>query len=1066
MTSIEAVPIGSAAESRLERLRALADDLDGAAAAAAAAATTSSTTTTTTNTTTTASAAQAAASIRLATDLLSDQVGELRAKADELAENQHGTVNARLVKAARAILQEASAKLDFALRKELIKLSFGLVDSVRFAFDESAEDAEALALVRTDVDVATTDFTVAPAFDRAVGAWVEAELQPLLADSYGAVLRLALARAEAILASHLDEAIASAEDALDALDDDADDAADASDAGADAADADAERDAVSSAAHASTRLAPIPQEPSSISLSPAASPAPVAAPRRAPTPVAAAAATPVTVAVPAASGHQQQQPQLPSPTADAVVHDKLDAADQDTADHGHADVATPPRSKDASPSGSPAPAPASAPASASDAAADKKKGFGFKSMLSHLTKARPKPAARRASDFSALASDSKDAPSGPASAPASDELATPQTIVHDAMTAEPASDASHANTNASHEALSPVERGEELLRRSVAEAEHQTDAADHADAAADHDAAAHADDAHHEIRAKKPMPTNAMMALASVMRGNGASSPLRRSVVEVDPAETAAASDDAHAHTHAQAPAVVPRPRPPVPEPSPARISATSLEDVNAVHDAPSASAAPPPVAPRSAASRPASVAVDHDAAAETDAAPAPAPAPVPVPRPMPPATAPRARPASAVDAGASSSPDRPPAVAPRPQSEIVLESDVAAHHDTPTNPSPSPSAGGPPPVRPRPPAVASRPGSLVVNDRPVSHASDDGLQAASGSTEDVAAAPGSASTGGAPVPPPKKIPGVFTTNHSALGALAAAMNARSSAPRPASRPTSVAIEHTDAPSADHGDHADAPAPAHDDTQHHHADGAHDDAHHADADHAAVHGTHSAVRHGNDMLASSPSKPSGGYLGTPMTFKRKENSISGDDKALEKVRHALTLPLSLSSTHHPVPPLTSQLPPTARSRLDEPAPCRQGHPHRRPLQQLCRLAQPHLRARGTHGRDGGPLLQEAHAARAPHRQHGRRAVVFGQAERADGVYGPAGSAGRQQGQDPDAVPVHSQGVPLIPRHSPSSSPHLNWFVFPPFPLSLSLPLLQCPHLQVQVSNKVKRPVQK
>ncbi|KAH9247391.1 hypothetical protein BASA81_015019 [Batrachochytrium salamandrivorans] len=120
----------------------------------------------------------------------------------------------------------------------------------------------------------------------------------------------------------------------------------------------------------------------------------------------------------------------------------------------------------------------------------------------------------------------------------------------------------------------------------------------------------------------------------------------------------------------------------------------------------------------------------------------------------------------------------------------------------------------------------------------------------------------------------PRRIPGAFATNHGALGALAAAMHQRSGVNGAQAGVASLRSSHvfpTDT----------ADQIAEDDTAQLDIS---DDA-------SSSISTNPHLRNPS-IGSSSPSKfgaqSTSAYLGTPMTFKRKENSISGDDKALEK----------------------------------------------------------------------------------------------------------------------------------------------------------------------------------
>ncbi|TPX64079.1 hypothetical protein SpCBS45565_g06169 [Spizellomyces sp. 'palustris'] len=176
--------------------------------------------------------------------------------------------------------------------------------------------------------------------------------------------------------------------------------------------------------------------------------------------------------------------------------------------------------------------------------------------------------------------------------------------------------------------------------------------------------------------------------------------------------------------------------------------------------------------------------------------------------------------------------------------------------------------------VRPMPPGTAPRPNSMA-SERPVS------VVSAVSATDSVPSHEESSSTavedhGEAPSPKPRRIPGLFATNHGALGALAAAVTGRSGPPgfpRSLSQDDHIAEEHV-------ADGAGTPPPE------------------------EVLPTPLQTRPGDQETQPEPAvvspttrrvaaagrSPSHTDLfnGPALNFKRKESSVSGDDKAIEK----------------------------------------------------------------------------------------------------------------------------------------------------------------------------------
>ncbi|KAJ3411655.1 hypothetical protein HDV05_001864 [Chytridiales sp. JEL 0842] len=284
---------------------------------------------------------------------------------------------------------------------------------------------------------------------------------------------------------------------------------------------------------------------------------------------------------------------------------------------------------------------------------------------------------------------------------------------------------------------------------------------------------------------------------------------------------------------------------------------------------APEPSAPPPPVVPRptppSLPDKPnrtsTHIKEEEQNPQEDSTEPEPVSSP-PRPVPRPPAIE---TPSTPTDPTAPESPSRPPRPVPVP-----LRPTSAAVSEPVSEPDPE-SASASIPIRP--------PKPVPVGPRPVSSAhseTGEGGRPMSMSEEQIAGQEGaSESNGEEPPPRPKKIPGLFANQagHHAMAAMAAAMAGRAgmAPPRPA-KPAGIAVEGSHGGSQEEGL------------------GSSTGQHHAETEGEEEHGSQS---HLEARPAATPSYHSPLVLSPsqPLSLKKKENSVSGDDKAIEK--HAL-----------------------------------------------------------------------------------------------------------------------------------------------------------------------------
>ncbi|KNC96047.1 uncharacterized protein SPPG_08642 [Spizellomyces punctatus DAOM BR117] len=226
--------------------------------------------------------------------------------------------------------------------------------------------------------------------------------------------------------------------------------------------------------------------------------------------------------------------------------------------------------------------------------------------------------------------------------------------------------------------------------------------------------------------------------------------------------------------------------------------------------------------------------------------------------------------------------PRRPPR--PVPSHSPMRKSTADDHSPSPPLPNVPPKPGAtrksthfdevPAEVRPMPPGTAQRPTSMA-SERPMS------VVSTVSATDSVPGHEEPSSTavedhGEAPSPKPRRIPGLFATNHGALGALAAAVTGRSGPPafpRSLSQDDHIAEEHVADGAGTPPPEEVLPAPLQtrpgdQDTQ---------------AEPAVVSPT-------TRRVAAAGRSPSHTDLfnGPALNFKRKESSVSGDDKAIEK----------------------------------------------------------------------------------------------------------------------------------------------------------------------------------
>ncbi|RKO89449.1 hypothetical protein BDK51DRAFT_44777, partial [Blyttiomyces helicus] len=583
--------------------------------------------------------------------------------------------------------------------------------------------------------------------------------------------------------------------------------------------------------------------------------------------VAPIAVAPTLSPIPPARNSSTIPRQAPAPEPDA-----LRASPRSSTNTLNAPVPAPAAA--VSPARQAAPTPASLSSTAAHEEKNKKSPkTGFKGMLSHLTKSRPKPTKKTSGGrkeeevVEAPPPQQRRLSTEVASTPPVVTLPTFTPLAAPEYTEEPTEPVeSPAPTPAAHptEPPPPVARPPATLPRpafhpELVEATPDAEPAPPAQTDDEEPPAA-------PIKPKKPQPSGAMNALASVMRGGT----VRRAQATPQPQEEALVDDAADgesirsAHSEQQSLAdrsstysldatatepPAPRPRPPIPMVSPARRSTISDES---------------PMSPVSPAHR-MSTSLDHLSHPNH-----PAPAPATRPRPPravasnPPAPAPR--PTSVYGSGPILPDDAPPAQATTEQAHPP----IPVPRPRPPKPAPAdrPTSSAERPVSTTSSSYpADRPASAYAHpDRPVSayfHADED---APAAEDEHVEEKP--------PPPPPKrKIPGVFATNHGALGALAAAMRGQGGGrggeeeaevgengpPRPPVPASKTVTVDTNVETAH--EEGDGSAVQHDET----------------ASPAPI--RRSATHSVPDVNV---------FSGPTLSFKRKENSSSGDDKAIEK----------------------------------------------------------------------------------------------------------------------------------------------------------------------------------
>ncbi|KAJ3034635.1 hypothetical protein HDV00_004817 [Rhizophlyctis rosea] len=320
------------------------------------------------------------------------------------------------------------------------------------------------------------------------------------------------------------------------------------------------------------------------------------------------------------------------------------------------------------------------------------------------------------------------------------------------------------------------------------------------------------------VKPRKPQPTGAMSALASVMRGGTQ----RKSTYEtLEEQSTEVTADDKRRSTLSEVVSAgdrssihgehspleetsryppLPAARKPSVPLSPARKSQV-LDETVGLPPSPSR-ASPPPVRPRmpKPVTSPRTSVILDDSQAHSPVSPKPQP---PVPSPIS-RTVTGELPISPIPASPSDAPPSgAPAVRPRPPKPVpsYAQERPGSSYSVTDRPTSTYSTAT---------ATTDRPISTystnTAGDRPHSLISENAQSeiSARGSVEEhegVGEAP--AETKAPPPRPPKKIPGVFATSHGALGALAAAV--RGGAPPRGARPTSMVAEKEEmAPVAQH----------------------------------------------------------------------------------------------------------------------------------------------------------------------------------------------------------------------------------------------------------------------
>ncbi|KAK6092092.1 oligomeric mucus gel-forming [Batrachochytrium dendrobatidis] len=807
----------------------------------------------------------------------------LNAIMDELSENRVSTVSRLIKSAAKTVLQEASLKLEFQVRKELIKLSVALVEAVHPAF----QDGDDLVHIQTTIDEITRDLSVTPGFNLVAKDYIDSQLQPMLLSRYSDILETTFKGTDSCVNLQIDQTIEAVELFLN---DSATPMSSPSKSKTSSPERSADTDAEvmqhsqftssSSMGHstASDHRVSVEHQPPAPARSSAVRP-----PMQ--LPVKPRPKTIVSVEVEHGAGQRFEATSRPASSYNPDLAD-LDHTESATISHtsmpdgtltssmSRIDEQYQRQTSQSTPRPSDTATTSNSSVAIAQTAEKKKSGFGgFKSMLNHLTKGRPKPMRSGTKDDHTSDEVAKDH-STEVKTDVPETLVLPhvlhseipsttldETIFVASGGAYPTS--AKAPTEVSQS--SPVERGEELYRLSMVEAESMSA---HVGAVSpaltsgtgDTEAGTEASESassHTEIHGRKPAPSNAMSALAFVMRGGNA---LRKTTdhnesAQVNTSEKPIVSVNEHLESNTV------HPSPPLVRPRPSTsdmVLSSSVSNVHAIETA-----------------NPSCISSGSEPIA------------------TPPRPAPRSRPVSGVELNLlqpqsyTPQPRTPPAVTlpHRPISQVYVDQQI--HSGSEENlgsesapaviQSAQPIQHSPPQTRPRPPV---RP-SIVHNEDP----HPDPHVPTSTSTDSVDSIHAHPSTQHdnpddhpPQVIPPKRIPGVFSTNHGALGVLAAAIQTRSSAV--SATTTGHHLQPSFLSSSD-GDHAEASHPTDS-----HQDGLASSNSHDEI----VHSAFSSAPQRQATLSGSPTKfgGTGGYLGTPMTFKRKENSISGDDKALEK----------------------------------------------------------------------------------------------------------------------------------------------------------------------------------
>ncbi|KAJ3180393.1 hypothetical protein HDU85_004099 [Gaertneriomyces sp. JEL0708] len=217
------------------------------------------------------------------------------------------------------------------------------------------------------------------------------------------------------------------------------------------------------------------------------------------------------------------------------------------------------------------------------------------------------------------------------------------------------------------------------------------------------------------------------------------------------------------------------------------------------------------------------------------------------------------------VSSTASSSPIRegPPKPFPVQRKSAALDETESASTPLDTAPAPAPAPRPKPVPRDRPAStVSTATAGSGMAERPMSVVSSD-LNHAAAPVEETAEEE-------VDQPKPRKIPGVFATSHGALGALAAAVTGRSSVAPRFNRTNSQ--EETTGEEVQEHQHSATPPPPNDEVLPDHQ--------------RAISPPHSPRPTGAPAVRSPSASDL--YNAPALTFRRKESSVSGDDKAIEQ----------------------------------------------------------------------------------------------------------------------------------------------------------------------------------